>query len=138
LQEISYDDDKEDEEKGSEGSKEIKVDGSSSSSSGSGTGAREDDDVEDDDGHDVLENPHPIESVELRLQGGGVKEEQDIESCPTEAGLMPHRRHVHIIREGCEVATDEDEPGASFGKYALSDVSRSGLRHLPSPIALMS
>ena len=42
---------------------------------------------------------------------------------------MPHHRHVHIKREGHEVATDEDEPGAGSGKQALGEASRSGLRH---------
>lgn len=97
---IDDDDDKEDEEKeGSEGSEEIKVDGSSSSYSGSGTSASEDDDAEDDDGHDGSENPRPVESVELRLQGGGAKEEWDIESRPAKARLTPHHWRIHIIRE---------------------------------------
>jgi hypothetical protein len=84
LQEISDDEDEEeDEEKeGSEGSEEVKVDGSSSSSSGSGSDASEDEDVEEDEGHDDLKNPRPIESVELGLQGGGAEEEQKIESRP--------------------------------------------------------
>ena len=42
---------------------------------------------------------------------------------------MPHRRRVHIMREGHEVATDEDEPGADLGKHALGEASHSGLRH---------
>ena len=42
---------------------------------------------------------------------------------------MPCHWHVHIIREGSEVATNEDEPGAGSGKHALGDASRSGLRH---------
>jgi len=33
------------------------------------------------------------------------------------------------MREGYEVATDEDEPRASTGKHALGEASRSGLRH---------
>ena len=36
---------------------------------------------------------------------------------------------MHIMREGCEVDTDEDEPDADSGKHALGDASRSGLRH---------
>jgi hypothetical protein len=36
---------------------------------------------------------------------------------------------VHIIREGREVAIDEDEPGAGSGKHALGEANRSGLRH---------
>ena len=42
---------------------------------------------------------------------------------------MPHHRHVHIMRAGHEVATDEDEPGADLGKHALGEASHSGLRH---------
>ena len=42
---------------------------------------------------------------------------------------MPCRRRVHIMQEGREVATDEDEPRAGMGKHALSEASRSGLRH---------
>ena len=33
------------------------------------------------------------------------------------------------MREGREVATDEDEPGASMGKHDLGEASCSGLRH---------
>ena len=43
---------------------------------------------------------------------------------------MPHHRHVHIMREGREVATDEDEPRAGSRKHALGEASRSGLRHV--------
>ena len=42
---------------------------------------------------------------------------------------MPHRRRVHIMREGREVANDEDEPRAGMGKHALGEASCSGLRH---------
>ena len=55
--------------------------------------------------------------------------ECEIESHLAKAGLMPHRRHVHIIREGREVTTDEDELGASSRKHALGEASHSGLRH---------
>ena len=50
-------------------------------------------------------------------------------SRPTRSGSMPRRRHVHIMWEGCEVATDEDDPGAGSRKHALGEASRSGLRH---------
>jgi hypothetical protein len=63
------------------------------------------------------------------LHGGGAEEEREIEMHPIEAGSMPHRRHMHIMREWCEVPADEDEPGASSGKHALGDANRSGLRH---------
>ena len=33
------------------------------------------------------------------------------------------------MREGCEVATDEDEPRAGTGKHPLGMASCSGLRH---------
>jgi hypothetical protein len=33
------------------------------------------------------------------------------------------------MHEGHEITTDEDESGASLGKHALDDASRSGLRH---------
>ena len=42
---------------------------------------------------------------------------------------MPHRRRVHIMREGREVATYEDEPGAGTRKHALGKASRSRLGH---------
>ena len=42
---------------------------------------------------------------------------------------MPRPLRVHIMREGREVATDEDEPGASMGKHDLGEASCSGLRH---------
>lgn len=35
---------------------------------------------------------------------------------------------MHILREGREVDTDEDEPGAKSGKHALGEASRSALR----------
>ena len=42
---------------------------------------------------------------------------------------MPRHRHVHSMREGHEVAIDEDEPGAGTGKHALGEASHSGLKH---------
>ena len=52
-----------------------------------------------------------------------------IESCLAKAGLMPHHRRMHIMREGCEVATDDDEDGGGSGKHALGMASHSGLKH---------
>jgi hypothetical protein len=43
-----------------------------------------------------------------------------IESCPTGSGSMPYRRHVQIMREGHEVASDEDDPRASLGSMLLA------------------
>lgn len=63
------------------------------------------------------------------MHGGGAEEEREIEMHPIEGGSMPHQRHMHIMREWCEVPTDEDEPGAGSGKHALGDANRSGLRH---------
>lgn len=63
------------------------------------------------------------------MHGGGAEEEREIEMHPIKGGSMPHRRHMHIMREWCEVPTDEDEPGAGSGKHALGDANRSGLRH---------
>ena len=54
---------------------------------------------------------------------------REVESCPTGSRSMPRRRRVHIMREGREVATEEDEPGAGSRKHALGEASRSGLRH---------
>jgi hypothetical protein len=42
---------------------------------------------------------------------------------------MTRRHRVHIIWEGREVATDEDEPRADSRKHALSEASHIGLRH---------
>lgn len=33
------------------------------------------------------------------------------------------------MREGCKVATNDDEDGGGSGKHALGKASRSGLRH---------
>ena len=60
-------DDKGDDEEGkevSEGSKEVKVDGSSSSSSSSESGASGDEGDADDDEHDESSNPRPVWSDE--------------------------------------------------------------------------
>ena len=54
---------------------------------------------------------------------------REVESCPTGSRSMPRRRRVHIMREGREVATEEDEPGAGSRKHALGEASRSGLKH---------
>lgn len=62
----------------SEGSEEVRVDGSSSSHSCSESSGSRDDDGEDDNGHDELGNPRPIEYVELGLQGGGAEEKWEI------------------------------------------------------------
>jgi hypothetical protein len=127
LQVISDDDGDDDVEKGgSEGSKEVKIDGSSSSSSSSESGASGDEDDEDDD---ESGNPRPIGSKELGFQSGGTEEKREIESHPTGSRLMPLRHYMHIMREGREVATDEDEPRAGSGKHALGEASRCGLRH---------
>ena len=75
------------------------------------------------------ENPRIVDSVELGLQGGKAREELEIESRPTDAGLMPRRHHVHIMHEGREVATDDDEGGGGSGKHALGKASHSGLRY---------
>ena len=42
---------------------------------------------------------------------------------------MPRHHRVHILREGHDVATDEDELRAGMGKHALGEASCSGLRH---------
>ena len=63
------------------------------------------------------------------MQGGEADKEREIESHPAGAGLMPRRRRVYIIREGREVAIDEDEPGVGSRKHALGEASHSGLRH---------
>ena len=42
---------------------------------------------------------------------------------------MPRHRRMHIMQEGREVATNKDVPRAGTGKHALSEASRSGLRH---------
>ena len=72
-------------------------------------------------------DPRPVWSDELGFQGHGSKEERDIESWPIGAGSMPCRCRVHILREGHEVALDEDEPRAGSGKHALGEASHSGL-----------
>lgn len=122
-------DDKGDDEEGKEVSKgfeEVKVDGSSSSSSSSESGASGDEGDANDDEHDELGDPRPVGSDELRFLGHGSKE-REIEPRLSRAGSMPRHRHVHIMQEGCKVATDEDEPRASSGKHALDEASHSGL-----------
>ena len=42
---------------------------------------------------------------------------------------MPHHCYVHILREGHEVAIDEDEPRVGSRKHALGEASHSGLQH---------
>ena len=42
---------------------------------------------------------------------------------------MPHRRRIHIMREGREVPTDEDEDEVFVGKRALGDAGHGSLRH---------
>lgn len=42
---------------------------------------------------------------------------------------MHHHHCVHIMWEGCEVATNEDEPDAGSRKHALGNASRSGMWH---------
>ena len=104
-------DDEGDDEEGkevSEGSEEVKVDGSSSSSSSSESSASGDEGNANYDEHDELGDPRPIGFDELKFQGRGSKEEREIESRPTGAGSMPRRRCVHILQEGRKVATDED------------------------------
>ena len=125
-------DDEGDDEEGkevSEGSEEVKVDGSSSSSSSSESSASGDEDDVDDDEQDESGDPWPIGSEELGFQGRRAEEGREIESRMTRSGSMPRHRHVHIMREGCEVATDEDEPRAGSEKHAPGEASRSGLRH---------
>ena len=127
LQVISDDDGDDGEEKeGSEGSEEVKVDGSSSSSSSSESSAS---DYDDDEGHDELRNTRPVGSEELGFQGGRANEGREVESSPTRSRSMPHRHRMHIMREGREVASDEDEPRVGVGKHALGKASGSGLRH---------
>ena len=64
----------------SEGSEEVKVDGSSSSSSSSEFGTSDDEGDADDDEHDESGDPRPVGSDELGFQGHGSEEERDIES----------------------------------------------------------
>ena len=108
LQVISNDDGDDGEEKeGSKGSTEVKINGSSSSSSSSESGMSGDDD-EDNEGPDESGNPRLVGSKELRFQGGKAKEEREVESSLIRSGSMPRYHRVHIMREGHEVATDED------------------------------
>jgi hypothetical protein len=95
---------------------------SSSSSSASGSNGNDDDDRDDDENEGVedSENPCIVDSVEIRFQGGGTEEEQEVESCLTDAGAMSRNHRIHILREGHEVATDDDEDRGISGKHALS------------------
>lgn len=63
------------------------------------------------------------------MQGGGAEDEREVESRPSRSGSFLRCRRVHIVREGHEVVTDEDEPGAGSGKHPLGDASHSGLWH---------
>lgn len=53
---------------------------------------------------------------------------REAESRPAGSGLVPQDRQVHILREGREVDTDEDKPGAGSVKHALGEASRGALR----------
>lgn len=133
LQIIFYEEDEEeDEEKEvSEGSGDHKGGGSSSSSGsgdsddGGGDGDDEDEDVLVED----LGVPRAVDLAELGLEGEGVGEDREVDSRAVDVGAMPHRRHVHIMREGREVPTNEDEDEGFSGKRALSDAGRGSLRH---------
>lgn len=107
----------------------MRIDGSSSSSSSSKPGVSGDGDDDDDEGPDDLGIPRLIGSEELGFKSGEAKEEREVESSPVRSGLMPCHCRVHIMHEGREVGTDEDEPGTDMGKHALSEASCSGLRH---------
>jgi len=97
LQVISDDNGDDGEEKeGSEGSEEVKIDGSSSSSSSSEFDVSGDDDDEDDEGPNKSGNPRFVASEELEFQGGGAKEEREVDFGPIGFGSIPHHRRVHI------------------------------------------
>lgn len=113
LQVLSEDEGEEDDEKegNSKGSREHKSSGLSSSS---GSGDSDDGGGDDDDDDENVEvedshNPCIVDSVELGLEGGLGKEDQEVESCTEDAGAMLRRRRVHIMHEGRDVPTDEDE-----------------------------
>ena len=107
----------------------MRIDGSSSSSSSNESGASGDSEDKDDEGLDESGDPRPVGSKELGFRGGEAEEEREVESSSVRSGLMPCHRHVHIMHEGHEVGTNEDEPGTDMGKHALSEASCSGLRH---------
>lgn len=74
-------------------------------------------------------NPRHCGSLELGLQGEGGNEEREVESCSIEVGAMPRHRRIHILHEGCEIATDDDEARGNSRKHVLGDASHSGLRY---------
>lgn len=46
-----------------------------------------------------------------------------------EVGVVTRHHRIHIMREGHEIATDDDEAGGNSRKHALGEASRGGLRH---------
>lgn len=106
----------------------------SSSSEGSRSDGTDDDDGDEDE--DAGDEDNVIrcdaDSVELGLAGGGAGEDREVDSHAEDVGAIPHHRCVHIMREGRDVPTDEDEVESFAGKRPLGDASRGSLRHFAS------
>ena len=75
------------------------------------------------------EDPCRSGSLELGLQGEGRNEEREVESHLAKVGALPHHCRIHILHEGHEIASDDDEARGNSRKHALGDASHSGLRH---------
>lgn len=133
LQVVSDEEDKEvDEEKeASEGSGDHGGDESSSSSEGSSSDGTEDDDGdEDEEVSDEDTMVHcDVDSVEIGLAGEGIGEDREVDSHARDIGAIPRCRRVHIMREGWDVPTAEDENDSFTGKRPLGEASHGSLRH---------
>lgn len=129
LQVISDDEEVEEEEKeASEGSRDHRGSGSSSSS---GSRSSDDGGGDDDNDEDVEDSrtPRNVDSMELGLEGGLAKEDREVVSRAEDAGVMPCRRHVHIMCDGRDIPTDENEDEGFVGKRPLGDADRGSLQH---------
>ena len=125
------DENEEEEKEVSQGSNDEKGDDSSSSNEGSEFDGVDDDDGDDDRDVRIEDSEDPCRSgsLELGLQGEGRNEEREVESCSVEVGAMPRHHCIHILREGHEIATDDDEARGNSRKHVLGDASHSGLRY---------
>ena len=54
-------------------------------------------------------NLRTVDLVELGLEGDQPKEDREVISCAEDAGRMPRRHHIHIMHEGHDVPTNDDE-----------------------------
>lgn len=133
LQVVSDEEDEEvDEEKeATKGLGDHRGDESSLSSEGSNSdGTKDDDGDEDEEVSDEDTMVHcDVDSMEIGLVGEGADEDREVDSHARDIGAIPHHRHVHIMRKGQDVPTDEDENDSFARKRPLGEASGGSLRH---------